>query len=58
MDQLQIEQSVMISISGEVGMIIGKAEYRDSNTVYQVHYKDATGVNRTEWYAGSQLQPA
>lgn len=46
---------VIISISGERGRVIGRAEYLDAGTQYQVHYKDANGAAKTDWFYGHQV---
>lgn len=50
-----IGAAVAIEVSGEVGVVIGKAEYLEGGTQYQVHYKDANGCAKTEWLCLTQL---
>jgi hypothetical protein len=46
---------VTITISGECGRVVGRAEYLEGGTQYHVHYKDANGAAKTEWFYGHQL---
>ena len=50
-----LNDEVTLAISGEAGRIIGVAHYVDESTQYRVHYKDAHGCAKTDWFNGSQL---
>lgn len=55
MTNLALNRKVSLEISGETGVVIGKAEYVGSATLYQVHYKDALGCAKTDWFYDFQL---
>ena len=55
MNDLEMGTVVEIAVSGEIGVVIGKANYAEGGTLYQVHYKAANGCSKTEWLYMSQL---
>lgn len=58
MDDFQIGNKVELIVSGETGVVIGKATYLEGGTQHQVHYKDANGCAKTEWFYSGQLRHA
>lgn len=45
-----------ITVSGEAGTVIGRADYIDSENNYYVLYKGADGRAMKEWWRESELQ--
>ena len=56
MFKFNLGDKVKISISGEAGEIIGRAEYSKSETDYQLRYKAADGRAVEEWWNESALE--
>ena len=52
-----LEQRVIISASGEVGTVIGRAEYLNQNPQYWLRYKCADGRAVECWWEQSALEP-
>lgn len=50
-----LKQVVTIAASGEVGEVIGRAEYTTSENAYYVRYKDANGRAVEAWWSESAL---
>jgi hypothetical protein len=53
-----IGQNVKLSLSGESGDVIGRAEYKDQPPSYYVRYLAADGCQVKEWLNDDDLQPA
>jgi hypothetical protein len=49
---------VKVSVSGESGKVIGRAEYLTDERRYQVRYKNAMGRATEEWWTESALEAA
>ena len=47
--------AIALALSGEKGVIIGRAEYALSEDSYLIRYVDATGRQQTEWFGESAL---
>jgi hypothetical protein len=60
MDRFKFElgQQVRFAVSGEVGQVIGRAEYKTAEPNYFVRYKRADGVGCQDWWAESAVEPA
>lgn len=56
--KFELLQSVKISVSGEVGTVIGRAEYSHDERRYQLRYKSADGVGSESWWNESALEAA
>lgn len=48
-------QDVSLSLTGESGVVIGRAEYLDSTPHYLVRYAAGDGRQTEAWWAGSAL---
>ncbi|MGV0960133.1 MAG: ATP-binding protein [Limnohabitans sp.] len=53
--KFSLSQEVVISISGEHGVVIGQARYDDSATSYLVRYSDSSGRAQEIWWKESAL---
>jgi hypothetical protein len=53
--KFEINQSVTIAISGEEGVIEGRAEYAIGENSYFLTYKTADGRAAREWWPESAL---
>ena len=53
--KFELKQTVTISASGEVGEVIGRAEYTTSEPQYMLRYKSADGRAVEAWWAESAL---
>lgn len=50
-------QNVVIAVSKEAGVVIGRAEYQQyTNPQYLVRYADGTGTARESWWAEDALE--
>jgi len=56
--EFELDQPVKISISGEQGSIIGRAEYKDDENQYWLEYQAADGRAVKEWWRESSLEVA
>lgn len=54
-EELQLTDKVELAISGERGTVTGIASYTEEATGYRVHYKDAHGAAKTEWFTRGLL---
>lgn len=54
----ELQQPVVITVSGETGEIIGRAEYTYADPSYCVRYKSADGRAVESWWAEGALTPA
>lgn len=48
--RFELRQPVRIHPSGDIGTVIGRAEYAHANPSYLVRYVDKQGVAREEWW--------
>lgn len=55
MFKFELNQTVTISISGEVGKVIGRAEYANSEPAYFVRFKAADGRAVESWWTQDAL---
>ncbi len=55
--KLKLKQKAKIEISGEEGVVIGRAEYSASKPQYLIHFKAAEGRACTAWYEADFLVP-
>lgn len=53
----KLGDNVELSISGEPGIVIGRAEYLHSTPQCYVHYKQADGCATSDWFYEEQLSP-
>lgn len=51
----EIGQDVLLVDSKEAGIVLGRAEYRDSTPSYYVRYVDANGRMVKDWFNGPDL---
>lgn len=49
-------QVVKISVSGETGKVVGRADYLADERRYEVIYKAADGRAQRDWWAESALE--
>jgi hypothetical protein len=54
---MEINQNVQLALSGELGVIIGKATYRDLPDSYLVRYVAADGRQVQDWFENSAIEP-
>jgi hypothetical protein len=50
-----LKQPVALSLSGEAGIVIGRAEYSNESPSYRVRYVDATGRQQCEWFSADSI---
>jgi hypothetical protein len=53
--RFDLEAAVTLALSGEKGIVIGRAQFLDSDDQYQVRYKDALGKCEEKWWGESAL---
>ena len=58
MFRFELNQNVVISVSGEAGVVIGRTEAVNQEANYQVRYKDAEGKAEVVWWTESSLEAA
>lgn len=51
----QIGQKVAIETSGEIGAVIGRAEYQHGENSYLLRYKSVQGIACECWWSESAL---
>jgi hypothetical protein len=51
----ELDQQVKLSVSGEAGTVIGRAEYTNSRNSYLVRYKSADGRAVEVWWSEDAL---
>lgn len=56
MFKYQLGQKAIIKASGEHGEIIGRAEYAESENMYQIRYQAADGRAVENWWSVSAIQ--
>lgn len=54
--ELELGQEVNLKLSGEHGIVIGRAEYLNTSPMYQIMYKAGDGRQVTEWWYFDQLE--
>ncbi len=52
----ELKDVVSICVSGETGEVIGRAEYKNSESTYLLRYKDADGTAVEKWWSESALK--
>jgi hypothetical protein len=55
MFRFEINQAVMITASGESGVVVGRAEYATSENSYYVRYRAGDGRAVEQWWQESAL---
>lgn len=53
--QFELGDNAHLTLSGEAGIVIGKAEYLYETRKYLVQYVAADGRQVENWFAGPQL---
>lgn len=53
--KFELKQAVTIAASGEVGEVVGRAQYLHSEPSYLVRYKSADGRAVESWWSESAL---
>lgn len=53
---LMLGQAVALALSGEKGIVVGRAEYDNSEDGYYVRYVDANGCQQSEWFGESAIE--
>jgi hypothetical protein len=56
--KFDMEQNVIISVSGETGEVIGRAEYARDEDAYYIRYKSGDGRAVESWWRESALETA
>lgn len=56
MFKFELGKKVKISISGEAGLIKGRAEYQDSPNQFYLHYQAADGRAVNSWFNEDELE--
>jgi hypothetical protein len=51
----EMEQEVVINLSGHIGRVIGRAEYVDAKQNYYVEFVNGNGNAVTEWFVAREL---
>jgi len=51
----ELDTNVMIFVSGEQGLVVGRAEYTTGGNMYLIRYKAADGRAVESWWAESAL---
>jgi hypothetical protein len=56
--QFGLDQRVAITVSGERGHVVGRAQYCHGENQYLVRYKSAEGCAKQVWWEESSLEIA
>ncbi|EFO32587.1 conserved domain protein [Roseibium sp. TrichSKD4] len=56
--KFELNDEVKISISGETGIVTGRAEHLDARDQYHVRYKSADGRGIESWWSEDALEAA
>ena len=56
MFKFELRQKVSIAISGEEGIIKGRADYANAEDGYFVHYRSADGCASDKWFTADELE--
>lgn len=56
MFKFDLKQQAAITVSGERGVITGRAEYVSGDNMYQLEYKAADGRAVENWFREPQLE--
>jgi hypothetical protein len=56
--KFKLNAQVSITVSGETGTVLGRAEYTSAEDNYYVRYKGADGQAKQDWWPESALQDA
>jgi hypothetical protein len=51
----QLEQRVKLNMSGETGVVVGRAEYVNQGNQYHVRYVASDGRQVEDWFAEDAL---
>ena len=54
----ELNQPVQLALSGEKGVVVGRAEYVEESPSYRVRYVDATGRQQCDWFSAGSLREA
>lgn len=54
----ELKAPVKLRLSLETGEVLGRAEFTDSDRMYQVVYVDGNGYHKREWIMENELVPA
>ena len=54
--KFELDQKVRLKVSGETGVVIGRADYVNSFPQCYVHFKDGNGCAKSEWFYENQLE--
>ena len=54
--RIELGSSVVISVSGEAGVVIGRCDYLVGETQYQLRYKCADGRATEAWWPVSAIE--
>lgn len=55
--QFELQQRVVIAISGEIATVVGRAQYVSMQDQYQIRYVNAAGCAVEQWWSEDTLQP-
>lgn len=53
--KFELEGVVRLSLTAEAGVVVGRAEFTNSDDQYLVRYMDATGHQKEGWFAEDSL---
>jgi hypothetical protein len=56
MFKFELGQNVKITVSGEVGEVVGRADYSNSESSFFIRYKSADGRAVEEWWREQALE--
>ena len=56
MFKFELGQNVKITVSGEVGEVVGRADYSNSESGFYIRYKSADGRAVEEWWREQALE--
>jgi hypothetical protein len=54
--EFELNQNVALSLSGEKGIVVGRAEYVNAPNSYRVRYVDAHGCQQCEWFDADSIK--
>lgn len=54
--KFNLGQKALIAVSGEVGNVVGRAEFLTSECLYVLRYATKDGQAREQWWAESALE--
>ena len=53
--EFDVDDTVVIAMSGEQGRVIGRSEHLDTANQYHIRYKGADGMARETWWTETAL---